>query len=115
MADLFTVTSPLLLRFADTTEMLVVEVYPHEQGIVALPVYWFDEAEPANWFIEGELKGEGPWKVGSTIVRLLSCGDTALSMQWANWQQDLAMQDPTGEYFNTALKRELLIKAGAIL
>ena len=116
MADIFTVKSPLMLRFSDGTERLVAELYPHQAGAVVLPVFWLSGSEPNTILLEGEWKGDGPWKVGDVIIRLLSCGDVELSMQWASWQQELAVQSSmTAGYHDNTTKRKLLLAAGALL
>ncbi len=61
-------------------------------------------------FLIGDVKGDGPWKVGDVIVRLLSCGDTEFKMQWIEWEQYLASRDSDSDsdYFNDLLKRKII-------
>jgi hypothetical protein len=90
MADLFSVTAPLLAHYPDKTFRLVVDIFPHPAGILYFEPYWYERGPVAAHTINGVLQGEGPWKVGQTVIRLLSCSDTDLSMQWNEWQQYLS-------------------------
>ena len=87
MADIFTVTAPLLVHYPDN------KTFPHPDGIAYFEPYWFEKGPSASHVIDGVLQGEGPWKLGGVIIRLLSCGDTDLSMQWNEWQQYLSGAD----------------------
>jgi len=89
----------------------MAEKYPHSEGLVFFELFWLESGEPAVHVIKGVIKGEGPWKVGDAIVRVLSCGDTDLSMQWNMWQQQMMMQP--GEYHDEQGKLELARAHGA--
>lgn len=90
MTALFTVTAPLVVHYPDNTLRLMTEVFPHPDGILCFEPYWFETGPAAAHVITGRLQGEGPWKVGRAVIRLLSCSDTDLAMQWNAWQQYLA-------------------------
>ncbi|MGM0680389.1 MAG: hypothetical protein ACQESY_11055, partial [Pseudomonadota bacterium] len=38
--------------------------------------------------VEGEIKGEGPWKIGEHVINLLGCqgANPELAMQFEQWQ-----------------------------
>jgi hypothetical protein len=111
MADLFSVTAPLLIKLPSGSEHVMAEKYPHPEGLVFFDLYWLENDTPAVHVIKGDIKGEGPWKVGDAIVRVLSCGDTALSMHWNNWQQEVLAVP--GKYHDDAAKIQLARQHGA--
>jgi hypothetical protein len=89
MADLFSVTAPLLIRRTDGRQHIVAELFPHPDGIVYFEIFWsLRDPEQAVHRIEGTLKGDGPWKVGDTVIRVLGCHGTdgALARQFEEWR-----------------------------
>lgn len=114
MADLYTVTAPLLVHYPDNTFHLVADIFPHPEGILYFEPYWYELGPDAAHSIEGILQGEGPWKVGEVIIRLLSCGDNELSMQWSEWQQSLSgLKMDTTPYHDDEVKKVFARKLGA--
>ncbi len=92
--DLFTVTAPLIIRTRDGAKRLMAERFPHPDGLLFFEPFWRDnDHQPAIHVIEGELKGDGPWKVGDAVVTVLSCADSELNMEWNYWQQALMEGD----------------------
>jgi hypothetical protein len=90
MADLFSVTAPLAIRFKDTGErQIMVERIPYRDGLLFLPAFWTDAGiEKALRFVPGPIEGDGPWKVGGAIVTVLACHgtDAALATEFSAWQ-----------------------------
>lgn len=114
MADLFTVTAPLLVQYPDKSSRLVADIFPHPNGIVYFEPYWYETGPAAAHIIAGPLQGEGPWKVGEVIIRLLSCGDNDLSMQWNEWQQFLSgSQSKMTPYHDDEARKVFARKVGA--
>lgn len=114
MADLFAVTAPLLVHYPDNTFHLVADIFPHPNGIVYFEPYWYEKGPDTAHTITGMLQGEGPWKVGEIIIRLLSCGDNELSMHWNEWQQYLSgPQTETTPYHDDEAKKLFARKVGA--
>lgn len=114
MVDLFTVTAPLLVHYPDNTFHLVADIFPHPEGILYFEPYWYEAGPDAAHTIAGVLEGEGPWKIGEVIIRLLSCGDNELSIQWNEWQQSLsAPQSETTPYHDDEAKKVFARKLGA--
>ena len=111
MADLFSVTAPLMIRLPSGSEHVMAEKYPHPEGLVFFELFWLEGETPSVHTVKGVIKGEGPWKVGDAIVRVLSCGDIDLSMQWNNWQQQAPLLP--AEYFDDEAKAELARQHGA--
>lgn len=114
MADIFSVTAPLLVHYPDNTFHLVADIFPHPKGILYFEPYWYEVGPDAAHTVVGVLEGEGPWKVDEVIIRLLSCGDNELSMQWSEWQQSLS--EPLSEmmpYHDDDAKKVFARKVGA--
>lgn len=113
MADLFTLTAPLVLVDRAGKKTVIAEKYPHPDGMLIFQPYWLDN-DAGIAVVAGEIRGEGPWKVGEHVVRILSCGDADESMQWTMWQQHLAMcPDMPGGYHDETAKRQLAREYGA--
>jgi len=110
MADIFTLTSPLLVQYPDGEKRLVADKFHHPQGMVYTEPYWLESELPAAYLLAGEISGEGPWKINNVIVRLLSCGDIDFKMQWAEWEQYLYGCPEDSPYFDDALKQSVISK-----
>ncbi|HYQ70352.1 MAG TPA: hypothetical protein VET88_00335 [Gammaproteobacteria bacterium] len=93
MADLFSVTAPLLIRYPDATLHVMVHRLRHPQGLVYFRTFW-DRMPPAEGIVlvAGEIRGDGPWKVGDAVVTLLGCHGShpAQAAEYADWQLHLA-------------------------
>jgi len=89
MADLFTVTAPLLIRRADGTQHVAAELFPHPEGLVYFELFWnLHNPDDTVHVLRGPLKGEGPWKVGDAVIRVLGCHGTdgVLARQFDQWR-----------------------------
>ena len=116
MADIFSVTAPLVVRDRSGNKHLMVERFPHPDGLLYFEVWWprlAGEAgdRPGIHVLSGPIKGEGPWKVGEHVVTLLSCGDPELSMEWDSWRTFLCSAPP--EYSDAQALRERARRYGA--
>ncbi|NNF95598.1 MAG: hypothetical protein HKM94_01565, partial [Halobacteria archaeon] len=40
MADLFSMTTPLMIRSPDSEEQVIAEIFPHPEGLVYFELYW---------------------------------------------------------------------------
>ena len=98
MADLFTVTAPLLILRPDGRRHVAAEVFRHPRGLVYFELFWNlrDPAETVH-LLEGPFKGEGPWKVGDTVIRVLGCHGTdgPLAQQFDEWRMYRREHDDT--------------------
>ena len=101
MADLFTLTAPLMIRYPDDSRHVMVACFRHPDGIVYFRPFWdrLPEGEGIQVVI-GDLKGEGPWKVGDTVVTVLGCQGTnpEQAAEFADWKFHLEQR---GEYCPT--------------
>ena len=93
MADLFSVTAPLAIRFKDTGDkQIMVARLPCNDGLLYLPIFWTDmEPQQALRYVAGPIEGDGPWKVGNAIVTVLACHgtDAILANDFSCWQSRL--------------------------
>lgn len=99
MADLFAVTSPLMIRSPHGGEKLIAELFPHPEGIIFFEIFWNQSSDNQGiHFIEGDVKGEGPWKVGDYVINVLACHGTnqELAQDFAQWQ--MYLQAPMNDY-----------------
>ncbi len=89
MADLFTLTAPLLIRYRDGTRHVMVERFAHARGLMYFRAFW-DQMAPGQGIVlvEGELRGDGPWKVGTAVITVLGChgADPDEAAEFADWQ-----------------------------
>jgi len=110
MVDIYTLTSPLLVQYPNGEKRLVADKFTHSLGMVYVVPYWLEHEIPQAYLLAGEIKGEGPWKIGDVIVRLLSCGDIEHKMQWAEWEQYLYSCGDDSHYHNTSIKQSIINK-----
>ncbi|MDH5183864.1 MAG: hypothetical protein OEX12_08245 [Gammaproteobacteria bacterium] len=99
MVDLFSVTSPLMIRSPFAGEKVIAELFSHPKGIVFLEIFWNQLANNQGFhFIKGDVKGEGPWKVGDYVINILGCHGTnqELAEDFAQWNMYLQM--PMNDY-----------------
>jgi hypothetical protein len=92
MADLFSVTAPLALRLADGREQVIAACFPHPLGLLYLDCFWhLSTPDQSAHLIRGELTGEGPWRIGDAVIRVLGCHNTdpGLAVPHARWQEYL--------------------------
>ncbi len=77
MADLLSLTTPLLIRYPDDTRHVMVACFRHPQGLLYFRPFWeqLPDVEGVQ-VVKGHLKGEGPWKVGDAVVTVLGCHGT---------------------------------------
>jgi hypothetical protein len=86
------VTVPLVVRFGDGIEKVVAAAFPDPAGLLYLDLFWhLRTPTEAAHLVPGELHGEGPWKVGKAVVRVLGCHNTDpdLHAQFSPWQEYL--------------------------
>jgi hypothetical protein len=93
MADLFSVTAPLAIRFRDSGEkQVMIERLPYHNGLVFLPTFWTDTGvKGALRYVAGPIEGDGPWKVGNAVVTVLACHgtDAELANDFGCWRARL--------------------------
>lgn len=98
MASLFSVTAPLLIRMPTGDMHVMAERFPHPRGLVYFDLFWhLRNPHLGVHFMEGIIKGNGPWKIGDAVVRVLGCHGTdgALTRRYDEWQAYLAENPDT--------------------
>ncbi|MDH5735322.1 MAG: hypothetical protein OEY87_04285 [Gammaproteobacteria bacterium] len=93
MPDLFSMKSPLMIRFPDGEKRIMAEYFKHPQGLLFFDVFWHQSDDSAIHLVEGEYKGEGPWKIGDVVITVLGCHgtDPELASLFSAWQSYLQM------------------------
>ncbi len=113
MADLFSVTAPLLIRYPAGHSEVMVERFPCPGGLVYFRAFW-DQGEPAAGIrrVEGEVRGEGPWKIGTAVISVLGCHGShpEQAAEFADWQ--LHREQLGDAYPGREILRELARRAG---
>jgi hypothetical protein len=92
MADLFTITAPLLVRFPDGTKHVMVELLRHPDGLVYFRPFWGQlPREEGIQLVSGDIRGEGTWKIGNAVITVLGCHGTnpVEAAEYAQWQLHL--------------------------
>ena len=97
MADLFSMKSPLMIRFADGEKRIITEYFKHPEGLLFFEAFWHQSDDSAIHVVKGEYKGEGPWKVGDAVITVLAChgSDPELASLFSEWQSYLQMSPET--------------------
>lgn len=90
MPDLLSVTAPLLIRYPDGTQHVMVERFAHPEGVLYFEMFWHMHrpASQAIHLVKGGVKGEGPWKIGEAVVSVLGCQgtDPDMAAAYSQWQ-----------------------------
>ena len=89
MSNLFSVTAPLLIRLPTGDMHVMAERFPHPRGLVYFDLFWhMGNPHFGVHFVEGIIKGDGPWKIGEAVVRVLGCHGTdgALARRFDEWR-----------------------------
>ncbi len=116
MADLFTVTVPLMIRHVDGEREVMIERFRHPQGLLYFVPFWhLGNPEETVKLVEGEIRGEGPWKIGSSVVQVLGCQGTepACAAEFDGWRDYLRQSGD--EYPPPAMICSIAKACGALL
>lgn len=92
MVNLFSVTVPLLIRLPTGDMHVMAERFPHPRGLVYFDLFWhLGNPHFGVHVVEGIIKGDGPWKIGDAVVRVLGCHGTdgELARQFDQWRMYL--------------------------
>ncbi|MCB1734522.1 MAG: hypothetical protein H6981_15400 [Gammaproteobacteria bacterium] len=114
-SNLFTVTAPLMIRSADGGEHVIAELFEHPLGILWFEPYWhLGDPKTTLHLVEGEVRGEGPWRVADHILNVLGCHGTnaELAIGFERWREFLL--DPASDYPPVELVKAIARHRGAI-
>lgn len=109
------VSAPLVVRLGDGTEKVVAACFEHPLGVLYLDLFWHQSTpDQAAHLLRGELRGEGPWRVGEAVIRVLGCANTDPHLQapYLRWQEYLA--NCGDAYPPPAQIREVAQRLGAV-
>lgn len=89
MADVFSVSAPLMIRSPHGGEKVIAELFPCDDGLIFFEIFW-DQLPKGEgiYHIRGPIRGEGPWKAGDYVINLLGCQGThpELAADFSQWQ-----------------------------
>ncbi len=115
MADLFSITAPLLVRYPDGTKHVMVELFRHPDGLVYFRSFWDRLPRRKGILVlSGEVRGEGPWKVGDAVITVLGCHGTNPdeAAEFSQWQFHL---EQIGDHYPARHEMEqILLEAGCL-
>ncbi len=96
MNKIFTLHLPLYIKYPNGETRVIEAIFQHPKGILYFELFWEKEPEYSIHLIEGEIKGDGPWRVGEASFHVLGCNHTHPQMceMHSFWQTEL-MQNPT--------------------
>ncbi len=92
MPAIDTVTAPVVLRHPDGEEQLIAACFSHPLGLLYFDLYWhLSTPQEAAHLIQGDLSGQGPWRIGDSRLRVLGCHNTDPHLQddFIAWQKYL--------------------------
>lgn len=100
MADLFSMTAPLLIRHKTGVQHIMAERFPlaEGEGLVYFELFWHLQrpASQAIHRIAGAIRGDGPWKLAESVITVLGCQgtDPELASSYAEWESYLQQGAP---------------------
>jgi len=93
MAIIDQVQAPLVLRDPQGNEKVIAACFTHPRGLLYLDLFWHQSTpQQAAHLLLGELRGDGPWRIGGHRLRVLGCHNTDphLVDQFVAWQEYLS-------------------------
>ena len=108
-------TAPLALRGPDGAKVIAA-CFPHTLGLLYLDTFWhLKRPDEAAHLIRGELRGEGPWRIGDCVIAVLGCHhtDPDLAQPFAQWQSYLESEAAAREYPPPAQILDIARRLGA--
>jgi len=115
MADLFTLTAPLMIRYPDDTRHVMVACFRHPDGIVYFRPFW-DQLRDGEGIqvASGDIRGEGPWKVGDAVVTVLGCqgAHPEQAAEFADWKFQLERR---GECYPTRDELQAVVRGQGLI
>ena len=111
---IFTLRSPLYIKYPNGETRVIEQIFQHPQGVLYFELFWEKDPQYSIHLIEGEITGEGPWRVGEASFHVLGCNHTHPQMYEMHsfWQSEL-LQNPS--QFRNKDVVKIALKKGAIL
>ena len=115
MADLFSITTPLIIRYPRGEEQVIAEIFLHPAGLLLFELYWhLGRPEETIHLIKGMLSGEGPWKIGNCVINVLGCHGTNAELATSYQQWQTYLQSAADNYPPAPLIAAIARRMGAI-
>ena len=115
--DIFSVTAPLTIRLPDGEKQLIIAKFPHKLGLLYfVPYFHLMSFGEGVHLIQGDITGEGPWKVGNAVITVTGChgSDPEMAAELASWQQYLMAEGQEERYSDERI-RSIARQLGAII
>jgi len=107
---------PLAVNFADGRKTIMVAYYKHPDGLVYLEPFWEQKAEGQKVaIIKGDLKGEGPWRIGDAVITLVGCQNTDAELAQMLAQWEFHVQSVGSGFYQPEAIRGLAREYGALI
>ena len=116
MPSPFEVTAPLALRCIGGEAKVIAACFPHPLGLLYLDTFWhLQSPRQAAHLLTGELRGDGPWRIGDCVLRVLGCQNTDpdLAAPFAQWREYLESDAALAHYPPPAQIRDIARRLGA--
>ena len=116
MADLFSMTTPLMIRSPHGEEQVIAEIFPHPEGLVFFDLYWhLGQPEETIHLVKGTVSGKGPWKIGEIVINVLGCHGTNAELASAYQQWQSYLQTAADDYPPPPLVAAIARHLGAVV
>ena len=116
MPDLFTMKRPLAVNYENGNKSIMVAYYPHKEGLVYLEPFWEQKPEGNKAIvIKGEVRGDGPWKIGNAVISLVGCQGTDPYLAQLLSQWEFHVQSMREDYYQPEQIRNLAREYGALV
>ncbi len=117
MADLFSVTAPLYVKRDDGREHVMAERFKHPDGVLFFDLFWHmhTPANKAIHLLTGEIKGEGPWRIGDAVINVLGCQHTNPDMATAYSEWQTYLENGAPDYPEITAIENLARARGAVI
>ncbi|VVM26088.1 hypothetical protein BSPWISOXPB_8268 [uncultured Gammaproteobacteria bacterium] len=76
MNKIFTLRSPLYIKYPNGETRVIEEIFQHPEGILYFELFWEKDPRYGIHLIKGKITGDGPWRVGECSFHLLGCNHT---------------------------------------
>ena len=106
--------SPLYIKYPNSEVRVIENIFEHPKGVLYFELFWEKDPTYSIHLIEGDISGDGPWKVGDCSFHILGCNHTHPQMceMRSFWQQEL-LQNPEKFRSNEVVK--IALQRGAIV